>query len=305
MKKVLLRSMLLLVFLILAAFVSKKIYFWSTDGFSIANISCQTKNNPDWDVKALNADEKSEVDKALNQSYHYLAKGHQAYVFESEDKQYVIKFVKCQRHRHHPLIEMLPLPHNLETVRTKKSKRKEERQNLLFTAWKIAVDDLKEHTAVLHVHINKTQNQYGQLKLYNKIGVPYTLDLDQYVFMIQRKAESFASTIENQMAKGDVAPAKQLLDGLLDMYVAEFKKGFIENDRYIVRNTGVINNKPIQTDTGKLKRDDRNLDPIGFQKELQWKTGLLVAWLKVKYPELATHFIEGLEKITYSKENKE
>jgi hypothetical protein len=275
---------------VLVSWGVKVAYFELTDGFSVANISSAHKDDPQWEIPALSTMDAQEVENALNQKYHYLDKGHQAYVFESEDSKYVLKFLKFQKYRHHPMVQALPLPASLNEKRQKQTLHKEDKRDALFKSWKIAFTKLKDETQVLFIHINRTPHLEKEITLYNKIGIAYHLNLADYVFMLQRKAELFADVIERDMKNGNSESAKELLDGLVALYQNEYRQGLFEEDRYIVRNTGVYLNKPIQIDTGRLREDESYKDPKRQAKEILWKTVLLQDWLDENYPELATYF---------------
>ncbi|MBA3237438.1 MAG: hypothetical protein H0T62_03690 [Parachlamydiaceae bacterium] len=279
-----------LVFCALLAWCIKISYFALTAGFSVANISSDHSDRPQWDIEPLTSIEAEEVESALAQEYSYLGKGHQAYVFESKDKRYVLKFLKFQKYRHHPIVAALPLPEFIFKILQKQKIHKEEKRDALFTSWKIAFSKLKDQTQVVFIHINRTEPFDKILTLYNKAGYAYQLDLSQYAFLLQRKADLFDETLKRQMDSGNLTEAKALLEGLFTLYQSEYQQGIFEEDRYIVRNTGVIGNKPIQIDTGRLREDDTFKGPKKQAKEILWKTTLLKEWLELHYPELASYF---------------
>ena len=81
-------------------------------------ISSNLPYNPKWDVAGPPS---NEIQSALNQNYHYLAKGAQCYVFSSSDGKYVIKFFR-QSLYHLPF----GLLCNLEAKRKKKELAREK-----------------------------------------------------------------------------------------------------------------------------------------------------------------------------------
>lgn len=291
-----LKSLFFTIFVVgVAAWGGKLAYFGVTDGFSLANISSTHQDDERWEIPVLNITESDEVEKALNQDYHYLGKGHQAYVFESADSHYVIKFLKFQKYRHHPIVQALPLPEFLKGTLKKQALHKEDKRDALFASWKIAFTKLKDETQVFFIHINRGQPFEKTLTLYNKVGMKYRLNLGDYVFMLQRKAEMFEDALARHVKNEDLGSAKALLEGLITLYKNEYKQGLFEEDRYIVRNTGVLANKPIQIDTGRLREDEAYKDPKRQIKEIVWKTSLLQEWLDENHPDLAVHFKQQLQ----------
>ena len=184
---------------------------------------------------------------------------------------------------------MLPLPNSLEKERLKQALHKLDKRDALFKSWKIAYTKLKDETQVLFVHIDLSDSFEKTLTLYNKSGTRYSVDLSQYVFLLQKKLDLFEDVLASQMQKRDTLSAKQLIDGLLELYINEFKQGLYEEDRYIVRNTGVLQNRPIQIDTGRLRESEELKNPKKQAEVMLWKTTLLKEWLGETYPELEEH----------------
>lgn len=278
----------------------KSAYFALTDGFSIANISSDHSDNPELQVAAPTTFEMAEIDKAFDQEFSYLAKGNHSYVFESADKHYVIKFLQFQKYRHHPLISILPLPAVFEEIRLKKALHKEHKRDVLLKSWKTAYTKLKNRTQLLYVHLNRSDSIGKILTVYNKCGIAYRLDLDRYVFLLQRKVDLFPDTIEKLISENNIDDTKKLLVGLIDLYLDEFAQGLFEEDRYIVRNTGVFDRLPMHLDVDRFREDDTLKDPDRQRVQLQWKTALLVQWLNDRYPDLGDY----LTKIITEKINK-
>lgn len=278
--------------MVLSGFVlwgAKTAYFALTDGFSVYNISSEHADNPELEIAALDNAEAAEVNRALDQEFTYLAKGNHSYVFESADKRYVIKFLQFQKYRHHYLISCLPLPAVLDETRLKKTVHKEQKRDALLKSWKIAFTRLKKETQLIFVHLNRSEPIGKTLTLQNKCGIKYRLDLDNFVFMLQKKVDLFADTLKGLVASGDLLSAKKLLDGLLDLYRSEYRQGLFEEDRYIVRNTGVYESLPMHLDVDRFREDETLKDPAQQTLQLQWKTAYLLKWLEKRYPELAEH----------------
>ena len=76
------RKRLIYYFIILVLiFGGIRLYFYATDGFSVANITSHIESGSEWEMRALTPREEEEADHALQQTYYYWAKGHQAYVY--------------------------------------------------------------------------------------------------------------------------------------------------------------------------------------------------------------------------------
>lgn len=276
----------------------KTTYFTLTDGFTIANITSLHSDSQVLDVGPLTSLEEQEINEVLSQEFNYLAKGNHSYVFESDDGKYVIKFLQFQKYRNHPLINFLPLPASLDAIRQKKTIHKEEKRDTLLASWKTAFTRLREETQLVYVHLNRSKPINKTIKIYNKCGLPYEIDLNKHVFMLQKKVNMLAPILEKFIANDDLNGAKRMLDALLELYKKGYGMGLYEDDRYILRNTGVINDRPIHLDIDRFRENPELKENLGLQRaHLAWKTELLVKWLEKKYPELSTHLKERLEQL--------
>ena len=194
MKRIVLRS-LVLILVVCALYALGRLYYRLTGGFVISNITSDFPHQPQWEVRPLHTDEKNEFLHALAQPYHYLGKGCQSYVFESQDGQYVIKFFKYQRYRLQSWLAYFPpLP---AVVKYSQEKVRESGENStdLLGAGNSPLKTLKRRSASYLSISNKTSHLKKNLLLYDKIGQPHTVELDQMEFCIQRKAVLLCQTL--------------------------------------------------------------------------------------------------------------
>src|SRR5262249_31769779 len=142
------------------------LYYYYTDGFTIENISTVLPYNPNLDVHTLSARDSEQLKLILDQPYTYLGKGCQAYVFESQDHKYVIKFFKYQRYKLKPWLAYFPALPAIVKYRQQKLDHKQKKLERFFMSWKVAFDHLKKETGLLYVHLNTTQNLLKPLIIY-------------------------------------------------------------------------------------------------------------------------------------------
>jgi hypothetical protein len=273
---------------------SGRLYFKVTGGFKIEHISSDFAYDPRWETRALSPTEQENVDRILSQKFTYLGKGCQSYVFRSEDDQYVLKFFKYQRFRPQFYFYWLSfLPAGEELLKEKIEKKTQKRENL-FASWRIAFDHLKDETGLVFVHLNKTNNLNKQVKIYDKLGVEYILDIDNMEFSIQKKAKMLCETLEEMVAEGKTPEAKQLLSKLMAMVVTEYQKGYADNDHALMQNTGVYNGIPIHIDVGQFEINPTFSNPAHYHQEIFNKTWKFRNWLRKHYPELLAHLDQEL-----------
>lgn len=271
-----------------------RLYFQLTGGFTIGNITSDFAYHPEWETRSLSTVEHSQLSYALDQPYHYLGKGCQAYVFASQDGQYVVKFFKYQRYRLQPWLKNFPPLPAIVQYRQEKSAKKEEKLSRFVSSWKVAFEHLKDETGLLYVHLNKTHDLNKKLVIYDKIGMQHIVDLDQMEFCVQRKADMLCPTLLKFKENGDLQGAQELLSSLLNLILSEYQRGLADNDHALMQNTGVAAGKPIHIDVGQFVIDERVKEVSFYQQELFTKTYKFKLWLKEAYPELYPYLEERL-----------
>jgi len=274
-----------------------RLYFALTGGFTIANITSDLPYDSRWETAPLSPSEKEKIGQALNQEYTYLGKGCQAYVFGSQDGQYVLKFFKFQRFRPQIWFEPFTFIPAVENYQHEKGVERKLKLDKVMMSWMIAYEYLSKDTGVLYVHLNKTNSWNMTLNIRDKLGMSYPVDVDKMEFLLQRQAIMLCPKIEALMKQGSVAQAKNLIDSLLVMLLLEYSRGFADNDHALMQNTGVLDDRPIHIDVGQLIYNESVRDPAVYQQELFDKTYKFHQWLEKNFPELATHLQARLVSI--------
>lgn len=290
---------LLFAFLILIAalYGSVRLYYRLTDGFTINNITANIPFDPRWQMTPLSANDQTTLDEVLSQSFNYMGKGCQSYVFLSKDGNYILKLIKYQRFRPQPWLDYLSFIPAIKQYRHVKMEKKLQKLYGVFDSWKIAFEQLRPETQLLYVHLNKSLDLDKRLVIYDKMGFEHILDLDQTEFLIQRKAKMLCPYIQELMQDGRIAEAKTLLTRIIQLILSEYIRGIGDNDHALMQNTGVYNGYPIHIDVGQFVINEKARDPQVYKQELFSKTFLLRKWLKENYPELVADFESQLRAI--------
>ncbi len=194
MKKFALRLILLLL-AVFALYGVGRFYYLVTGGFMVSNISSDFPHQP--------------LALAMDQPYYYLGKGCQSYVFASADDQYVIKFFKYQRYRLQPWLTYFPPLPAIVAYRQEKIEKKWNKLDGFVQSWKIAFENLKDETALIFVHLNKTDHLKKTMTLYDKIGQKHLIALDEMEFCIQRRARMLCDILLEYKEKENLTDAKQ------------------------------------------------------------------------------------------------
>lgn len=209
-------------------------------GFSVSKITSSLPFNPKWVTNPPPPDLKQ---KLFGQRYRYLASGAQLFAFASEDGKYVIKFFRMKH----------LIPSFNHYFRPEKKKHREENLNIIFQAYKMAYDDLKEEAALVYLHLNKTADLQTTLTVIDKLGRQHFINLDKTEFIVQEKAE----LIFPHLSKLDVEKRKEAIEAMLSLVQRRIDKGYADDDKAISHNYGFVGDRPIHLDIGRIYKGER------------------------------------------------
>ena len=291
------RRLFFLGLVVLALYGLGRLYFHLTAGFTFANITSDFTFQPQWEVRPLLEIEQTEFARAIDQPYSYLGKGCQSYVFASQDGQYVIKFFKYQRYRLQSWLAYFPPLPAIVKYRQEKIEKKWKKLDGFVQSWKVAFENLKDETALLFVHLNKTNHFQKHLTIYDKMGQRHLVELDKMEFCIQRRARLLCDVLLDYKAHDDLSGAQQLIHRLLNLILSEYSRGLADNDHALMQNTGVAQGKPVHIDVGQFVFNEAVKQPTVFHQELFTKTYKFKLWLRINYPELGEYLETELRQI--------
>jgi hypothetical protein len=254
-----------------------------TDGFSIANIRSDLVFSPQWEVVNPPLEETLPL---LAQDFYYLGRGSQCYVFESEDKQLVLKFFRHSRYRLPKITGYIACPTFLGEIQNQKREAKQRKLDALFQSCKIAYEELQDETGLLYLHLNKSAHLNKTVILYDKLKRAHPIHIDDYEFIIQKHGEQIYPYLFRLLAQGKKSEAKEALEDLALLLCSRLNKGIADHDAVIHKNAGFRANKALFLDVGEFSKERCN-NP-GY--EVWQATGQLRRWLQEKDPELADYF---------------
>jgi hypothetical protein len=249
-----------------------------TDSFTILGIASNRPFNPAWETRPLSTEEK----QVFRQKFIYFGKGAQVYVFFSEDGKYVLKFFRQKSYTPPFWISYLP-----EFLKYKDRKISEKKARFLrdFESYKLAFEKIPEETGTLYVHLNKTDHLHQKITLIDRLQIEHVLDLDQFDFVLQEKAEIVPKRIHTLMHEGKVDEAKAALSSILQMIGQRTHKGVIDRYPNLLKNFGFIGNRAVELDIGRFY-------PGTVQEGLERLKVEFKEWLSC-YPELAAYWEEN------------
>jgi len=260
----------------------------ATDGFAMANIYAPPGDNGKWHRTEM-------PDPALlTQTYHYLSCGSQSYVFVSQDGKTILKLFKFQHMRTLPWLDFLPSKGSLGEKRRKKRTILEK----TFNSYTLAYDQLKKETALLYIHLAKTDHLKKTLTIIDKIGKRHTLDLDQVEFILQKRGTLAYETLTSWMKKGETQKGEEGIRNLLRLAIRRCQSGIFDKDPDFSTNFGFIEEIPFQIDFGRLTPSENETDPKIYAPEMIRITRDFERWIAENHPDLLDSFRKELDEIT-------
>ncbi|MBS0620746.1 MAG: hypothetical protein JSS61_04735 [Verrucomicrobia bacterium] len=249
----------------------------------------------EWDLPTPSPEEKEEIDRILSQKFTYLDKGSQSYVFISEDKKTILKFLKQHKLSSKSWLSMFPFSFNPYYI---DSLAKEKKWKQTFDACKTSYLELKKETGLIYVHLNRTRDLHKKVTLFDQDGNVHHIDVDRTSFYLQKRAQLIYSRISELMHQGDVERAQQIITSVFSLIDDLGRKGVVENDPILRKNFGLIDDIAVQIDVGRLRIDpEMQKNPL-YKDEIASISNSFRVWVEKNYPALTPHFEQTLEKFT-------
>ena len=280
----------------LVGFVGFRLVHWWEGrgaGFRLYKIQSTPVFDERWEID-YSPEDLELARKALSQPYHYLGHGFQVYAFMSEDGQYVLKFFRHQRLRLPEFVMSLPSIPLFDEWRKSRILSLGRRQDHLFRSCKTSWDLGRYETILLMVHLNSTEGQYPSVMIKDSLDNTYSIELDKYQFLLQRRAQLVKPTISALMTKGDEQGACRRVDQIFDLFVECARKGIADTDGALVRkdNLGFFEDRAIYIDGGKLSPRKGPITKKAFVKDVK-RLNPLEKWMKDEYPKLGKYFAKA------------
>lgn len=262
--------------------------------FTLSKIISLEKYSVEWEIPELSIEEKKDLDQILNQKFSYYSKGSQSYVFISEDKKFILKFLKQGKLRPKSWLAYIPLslnPYHQQYL------LKKEKCRATFTACKTAFQELKKESGLIYVHLNHFRDLNKKITVLDKNGETHTVDIDRTCFYVQKHAQLIYSRISELMHSNDIEGAKRIISSVFSLIDFLGKKGVCDNDPILRKNFGLIDDVAVQIDIGKLRIDPIRQQTLAYKEEVGSITHSFKIWIGKNYPELSEYFEKCLQEI--------
>ncbi len=272
---------------LLIFFAAERFCYWQTKGFRDHRIASELESRPEWEFP-ITPEQLRKVAPLLFQDYFFLGHGAQCYAFLSADKSTVLKVFKYPRFR--PLLNAIGMPDLIP-------KQGLERMVSLFESLKIAYEELRIETGLIYLHLNQTDVFHQKVRVWDRIGVAHTLDLDTTQFLLQHKAQLAPEKFLQLRRAGNLDEAKHCVDALLSHHKLCCTKGIVDRDPVLERNFGFVGDKAIEVDLGSYVKDPFTTTAAGMKKQLFFATLDFKQWMEKNYPELKDYLEEKISAI--------
>ncbi len=263
-----------------------------TDDFSSYYLLPPAPSGSEWTTNQA----PQNLDEILSQKYTYLdnAKGKQSYVFVSEDKMHVLKLFKPLSpflafslfgKTFHIGLAKIPFVKALSIKPSSDSYLRT--RDLEFQSYINSFFLLPEETKLEYIHLATTNHLQKKLKIYDKIGVLHTIDLDSSSFLIQKKTDLLYPTLSRLLKNKETQKAKLLLKNFVEFYFYLIEKDIV-NPTTLEKKLGCFDLKTIQIDVGRVLRP-QDLQLADFKvplTQIYQSTAHMKKWLKSRSPEL-------------------
>lgn len=239
----------------------------------------------------LTPEVQNQAQQILRQPFHYMGKGRQFYVYESQDSQWVLKFIKCQRVNE--WYEKSALFAWIKQLRQQRNREKFEKTADLFRSMQLAAGPLSDLSGVLCTHLQQKPEFKTEVTITDSLGITHLIAIDDVPFILQKKAQRVFPVLDELYIRGDDEGLERRANQLITLFETLACRGCIDiDDGAIARNNiGFLSDRAVFIDIGtfrtasdvkeRFKQDISRLNPV-YQ------------WLKKKDPTLAYAFNQKL-----------
>jgi len=279
-------------------------FYLLSDGFSISKIKNTFPVTSEWQLPPPTSDEQKQLKSICEKPFYYFGKGSQVYAFLSEDQKYVLKLFKCYHLQPAHWIALIPLPSALDTARNNSLTKRQKKIADTLQSYKIASQSLRDECGLVAMEILPTPKLHQEITLVDKLGRSHKINLGDYGFIMQRRADLIFPKLASWIANGDIASCKKAISSMVALIVQRSRKGVQDSDPDLHKNAGLIDTTAILIDLGSLHPNLNAANADVFTHDLKKITNRLNDWLKKQSPELSAYLQEEIQQAAKSRWKK-
>ncbi|MEN9343497.1 MAG: hypothetical protein RLZZ453_284 [Chlamydiota bacterium] len=216
----------------------------------------------------------------LSQPFYYKTQGEQAFVFVSQDNQYVLKIAKNRHYFLYDNLSRLTLPAFIKKMVLKKKEKASQRIQRNLNGYILGFTEAADLTGI--VYINLKTPSTDAVTLVDKIGIRHKVCLKDVAFIVQKKGTS----LSKMLSKAD---AEIALRSFFQTIHEAKQRGIQDTDPGFHRNFGFCGNSPFFMDVGGLEKRES----VDYTKMM----GRLFSFIKDQNPELLPIFDEEIRSL--------
>jgi hypothetical protein len=265
-----------------------------TEGFISSNLYFSLPVKIDHHVsEKYNCSEK-EHEEIVNQTYRYLGKGTQFYVFESLDNKYVIKFLRPHQLKPKFWVHLLHFPKFLDLYRKQEILHRKQKCEKTLKACSVAFERMRERLGLKGMYLKDGSDK--QLKIKSKLGHWFTIDLGSTCYIIQKKADAFLDTALLQARDNSTQEVEKILDLFIEGISFRFKHQISNTDPNVFSNFALLDDRVVEVDFGDFFDNGELLPPPFFAHEINRYAKSFTKWATINAPDVLNYFDKRLEE---------
>jgi hypothetical protein len=268
-----------------------------TDGFALHKIASSTASLATDSPSKVKPEDLDKIKHILSQPYSYLASGNQCFVFASLDDQYVIKFFNHSRMRSIDWLGKIPLPSFLSSFQQKYTTDKIAKLHRHMSSYHMAFRYFKHDAGLCFFHLHGDDPLKQTVTLFDKIGCKHQIDIGDYDFIIQKKAEGFFPSLQKLIDEKKIDMIKTNIKETLDFFHRRSLLGIYDKDAILDKNFGFCRDRLMLIDVGSLRLDYKRMERKYFFEDIKTAVEPLKAWLETQDPSLSYYLDEEMKKL--------
>lgn len=278
------------VFILLLAKVDR-LSLKAAHGFCLHAVDVPLTNNPSWQTS------EPFPAKILDQTFIYLDKGAQNFVFQSEDQNYVLKLYRFPSRLRQFSIVSHPFSFFVPSKTAEAKSYSERRVQFSYNSYFLASRYLKQETGVMYAHLNPTPGLEQKVRLKDRAGNFYELPLANIGFVLQKKGEPFLPLLQSRIERHQIHLAEQMIDSLIQLIVSRCSQGITDLDNMANDNYGWAENQAVHLDIGRFVQNEEMKKSSVYRQEVIRVTSPLARYLKKHSTELFQYYEQKISKI--------
>jgi hypothetical protein len=231
----------------------------------------------------------------LAQPFHYLAKGHQCFVFEGLDGQTVIKFLNYNRFSLPGGLMYFPWPKPVHLWLAAQDHHRRHRFDDTMRSFILADKRLRPETGILYLHV-QPGGDLPTITAIDRAHRIHEIDLNGVAFILQKKASPIFDELERRYQMQGKAGLEEGVEAFFALIRRRCLMGIADDDRDVGINFGFADGEAMLLDPGRIYFDERLRTKEGLAHEMKIATKRLRKWLQKHHPESVAHFEETFDR---------